>query len=196
MDGCVLDLPAPVQLDLDTPLRLGRGTAHLRRDYQRAHRVANLPGHRSHQSRIHRLNRYRGAPWTAHGADQPDVPRHDLGAFPRPGPQPVIDCIPGRAVPGRRPCIFTADAGRHAELLEHLRGEIAVEEQQLLDKDPDYEPGRIGDLVSMEKRLTEYKVTVFRFSTVTRLALYAIIGFLSWLGAAAVSVFVESLFEI
>ncbi len=82
---------------------------------------------------------------------------------------------------------------RDAEL-ELLRSEIAVEEQQLLDKDPDYEPGRIGDLVSMEKRLTDYKVAVFRFSTVTKLALYALIGFLSWLGAAAVSVVVENMF--
>ena len=82
------------------------------------------------------------------------------------------------------------------EELDVLRNEIAVEEQQLRDKDPDYEPGRIGDLVSMEKRLMEYRVTVFRFSTVTRLALYAFIGFLSWLGAAAVSVFVENLFDM
>ena len=82
------------------------------------------------------------------------------------------------------------------EQLELLRAEIAIEEQQLLEKDPDYEPGRIGDLVSMEKRLAEYKVHVFRFSTVTRLALYAFIGFLSWLGAAAVSVFVENLFDM
>ncbi len=80
------------------------------------------------------------------------------------------------------------------EELELLRGEIAVEERQLLEKDPDYEPGRIGDLVAMENRLQTWKVTVFRVSTVVRLSLYALIGFLSWLGAAAVSVVVENFF--
>lgn len=77
--------------------------------------------------------------------------------------------------------------------LEMLRREIAVEERQLLDKDPRYEPGRIGDLVSMEQRLANWKVTVFRLSTLARLGLYVFIGFLSWIGAAAVSVVVETL---
>ena len=78
--------------------------------------------------------------------------------------------------------------------LEILHAEIAIEEQQLRDKDPDYEPGRIGDLVSMEQRLANWKITVFRFSTLARLGLYVFIGFLSWIGAAAVSVIVEGFF--
>ena len=77
--------------------------------------------------------------------------------------------------------------------LEMLRREIAVEEQQLLNNEPGYEPGRIGDLVSMEQRLANWKVTVFRLSTLARLGLYVFIGFLSWIGAAAVSVAVEIL---
>ncbi len=80
--------------------------------------------------------------------------------------------------------------------LEVLHGEIAIEEQQLRDKDPDYEPGRIGDLVSMEQRLANWKITVFKFSTLARLGLYVFIGFLSWIGAAAVSVIVEGFFDI
>lgn len=80
--------------------------------------------------------------------------------------------------------------------LEILRNEIVVEEQQLLDKDPDYEPGRIGDLVSMEQRLASWKVTVFHFSTLVRLGFYVFIGFLSWIGAAAVSVVVEQIFGL
>jgi hypothetical protein len=82
------------------------------------------------------------------------------------------------------------------EELEALRSEIAIEEKQLLEKDPDYEPGRIGDLVSMEQRLAGWKVTVFRLSTFARLALYVFIGFLSWIGAAAVSVVVEMVFGL
>lgn len=78
--------------------------------------------------------------------------------------------------------------------LEKLHREIAIEEQQLRDKDPDYEPGRIGDLVSMEQRLANWRITVFKFSTLARLGLYVFIGFLSWLGAAAVSVVVEGFF--
>lgn len=80
--------------------------------------------------------------------------------------------------------------------LRLIRDEIEVEEQQLLSKDPGYEPGRIGDLVSMEQRLDGWKVRVFRFSTIARLGLYTALGFVSWLGAAAVSVFVEKLFEL
>ena len=81
---------------------------------------------------------------------------------------------------------------RDAEL-EILHREIAIEEQQLRDKDPGYEPGRIGDLVAMEQRLANWKVTVFRFSTLARLVFYVFIGFLSWIGAAAVSVVIEML---
>lgn len=80
------------------------------------------------------------------------------------------------------------------EELASLRAEIALEEEQLLKKDPDYEPGRIGDLVSMEQRLSNWTVTIFRFSTMTRLGLYVFIGLLSWVGAAAVSVVVETAF--
>lgn len=84
------------------------------------------------------------------------------------------------------------DDKRDAEL-KMIRDEIAIEEQQLLAKDADYEPGRIGDLVTMEKRLASWSVSIFRFSALVRLALYVVIGFLSWLGAAAVSVVVENL---
>lgn len=74
-----------------------------------------------------------------------------------------------------------------------LRSEIATEEKQLLEKNPDYEPGRIGDLVSMEQRLANWKVRIFHLSTLARLGIYVLIGFLSWIGAAAVSVVVEVL---
>jgi len=80
--------------------------------------------------------------------------------------------------------------------LEHLRREIAVEEQQLLDRDEGYEPGRIGDLVSMEQRLGNWKVRVFHLSMLARLGLYVFIGLLSWVGAAGVSVVVEGVFSL
>ena len=82
---------------------------------------------------------------------------------------------------------------RDAEL-ETLRREIEIEEQQLRDKDPDYEPGRIGDIVALEQRLKDWNVSLFRFSTFARLTLYAVVGFLSWLAAESVSVIVEDLF--
>lgn len=85
---------------------------------------------------------------------------------------------------------------RRDQELEYLRREIAVEEQQLLDRDQDYEPGRIGDLVSMEQRLSNWKVTVFRLSMLARLGLYVFIGLLSWIGAAGVSVVVEGIFGL
>jgi hypothetical protein len=83
---------------------------------------------------------------------------------------------------------------RRDKQLDLLRSEIAIEQQQLLDKDADYEPGRISDLAAMEQRLAGWHVTLFHFSTVARLGLYAAIGFFSWLTAAAVSAFVENLF--
>lgn len=83
---------------------------------------------------------------------------------------------------------------RRDEELGLLRREIEVEEQQLRDKNPDYEPGRIGDLVALEKRLEDWGLSVFRFSTFARLLVYAVIGFLSWLSAEAVSIVVEDMF--
>ena len=80
------------------------------------------------------------------------------------------------------------------EHIERLRYELEVEEQQLLTNDPDYEPSRIGDIVALERRLEERRVPLFRLSVLVQLILYATIGFLSWLGAAAVSVVVESFF--
>ncbi len=85
---------------------------------------------------------------------------------------------------------------RRDQELAHLRSEIAVEEQQLLARDDDYEPGRIGDLVSMEQRLSSWRVTVFHLSMLARLGLYVFIGLLSWIGAAGVSVVVESFFRL
>ncbi len=78
--------------------------------------------------------------------------------------------------------------------VDRLRQEIDIEEQQLLTKDPDYEPGRIGDLVALEKRLEDWRPPVVRVSVLVRLVIYTAIGFLSWLGAAAVSVVVENFF--
>ena len=80
------------------------------------------------------------------------------------------------------------------EHIERLRHELEVEEQQLLTNDPDYEPSRIGDIVALERRLEERRVPLFRLSVLVQLIMYAAIGFLSWLGAAAVSMLVESFF--
>ena len=82
---------------------------------------------------------------------------------------------------------------RDAQLAE-LRKEIEIEEEQLRNRDPGYEPGRIGDIVALEKRLESWQLSVFRFSTFARLVVYAIVGFLSWLSAEAVSIVVEDLF--
>lgn len=82
---------------------------------------------------------------------------------------------------------------RDAQLAE-LRREIEIEEEQLRNRDPGYEPGRIGDIVALEKRLESWQLSVFRFSTFARLVFYALIGILSWLGAEALSVVVEDLF--
>ena len=76
-----------------------------------------------------------------------------------------------------------------------MRREIEIEEEQLRNKDPDYEPGRIGDIVALEQRLQDWQVSVFRFSTFARVLVYALIGFLSWVGAEAVSIVVEDMFR-
>lgn len=80
--------------------------------------------------------------------------------------------------------------------VDRLRHEIDIEEQQLLVKDPDYEPGRIGDLVALERRLEDWRPHIVRVSVLARLVAYTAIGFLSWLGAAAVSVVVEDFFGL
>lgn len=80
--------------------------------------------------------------------------------------------------------------------LERLQRELEIEQRQLLDKDPDYEPGRIGDIVALEQRLRAWRLSVFHVRTIVRLMLYAFIGFLSWLGAAAVSAVVENFFGL
>lgn len=82
------------------------------------------------------------------------------------------------------------------EHIERLRHELEVEEQQLLTNDPDYEPSRIGDIVALERRLEERRIPLFRLSVLVQLIGYAAIGFLSWLGAAAVSLLVESFFAL
>jgi len=78
--------------------------------------------------------------------------------------------------------------------IETLTVELESEQRRLLDGGPGYEPGRISDLIALERRLRDWRVPVVRFSVLIRLAFYAIVGFLSWLGAAAVSVVVESFF--
>lgn len=80
--------------------------------------------------------------------------------------------------------------------LEQLQHELAIEERQLVDRDPDYEPGRIADIVALEHRLQNWRLTIFHVRTVAKLAFYALVGFLSWLGAAAVSAVVESFFGL
>jgi hypothetical protein len=80
--------------------------------------------------------------------------------------------------------------------IERLRHELEVEERQLLTNDPDYEPSRIGDIVALERRLEERRVPLFRLSVLVQLIMYAAIGFLSWLGAAAVSAVVEAFFGL
>lgn len=80
--------------------------------------------------------------------------------------------------------------------VDRLHHELEVEKQQLLDKDPDYEPGRIGDIVALERRLADWRINMFHVKNVVRLALYALVGFLSWLGAAAVSAVVEGFFGL
>ena len=82
------------------------------------------------------------------------------------------------------------------EQLDVLRNELEVEQAQLYAKDRDYEPGRIADIVAMEQRLQSWKVNVFHFSNIARIAIYALVGVVSWIGAAAVSVFVENMFQI
>jgi len=78
--------------------------------------------------------------------------------------------------------------------LAALRRELEIEEQQLISKDLDYEPGRISDIVALEQRLQNWSVTIFHTSIIVRLALYTLVGFMSWLGAAAVSLAVENFF--
>lgn len=82
------------------------------------------------------------------------------------------------------------------EQLKILRSELDVEQEQLYAKDSGYEPGRIADIVAMEQRLQSWKIDVFHFSNIARIAIYALVGVVSWIGAAAVSVFVENLFQI
>lgn len=78
--------------------------------------------------------------------------------------------------------------------LERLSVELETEERQLYTRDADYEPGRIADIVAMEQRLQNWRVTIFHFSNVARLLVYALVGFMSWIAAEAVSVLVEGLF--
>lgn len=79
--------------------------------------------------------------------------------------------------------------------LDSLRVELEIEQEQLYAKDADYEPGRIADIVAMEQRLQSWKVNVFRASNVAKVLTYALVGFVSWIATAAVSVFIESLFQ-
>lgn len=79
--------------------------------------------------------------------------------------------------------------------LDTLRSELETEQQQLYAKHYDYEPGRIADIIAMEQRLQSWTVNVFHFSNVARVMTYALVGFFSWIGAAAVSVFIENLFQ-
>ena len=77
--------------------------------------------------------------------------------------------------------------------LERLKKEINQMRQQLSSSDPDYNPGRISDMVALEQHLANWKVNVFHLSNFARLMLYSVIGFVSWLSAAGVSVVVENL---
>lgn len=80
--------------------------------------------------------------------------------------------------------------------VERLQSERAEEEAKMLRNDGSYQPGRMADLVALEQHLVDQRITIFRVSNLVRLLIYAVIGLLSWMGAAAVSVFVESLFGV
>jgi len=80
--------------------------------------------------------------------------------------------------------------------VDRIQKERAVEEAKMLASDGTYVPGRMADLVALEKHLGEQRITVFRISNLVRLLIYALIGLFSWLGAAAVSVFVEKLLGV
>lgn len=84
----------------------------------------------------------------------------------------------------------------HDQRLETLQAEIAAEERKLMERASDYEPGRIRDLTALEKRMTEQRFNFVSLPNVLRLAMYAFVGLLSWLGAAAVSIALEQVFGV
>jgi len=80
--------------------------------------------------------------------------------------------------------------------LKNLREELIEEERKMVEGHQAYEPGRIRDIVALERRLEDRRLSIFRVSNLFRLAIYAGVGLLSWLGAAAVSVLVEQLLGV
>lgn len=84
----------------------------------------------------------------------------------------------------------------HESRLGMLQAEIAEEERKLMERATDYEPGRIRDLTALEKRMTEQRFSFLSLPNMLRLAMYAIVGLLSWLGAAAVSIALEQVFGV
>lgn len=77
-----------------------------------------------------------------------------------------------------------------------LTQEISLGRRQLTNNDPNYNPGRISDMVALEQHLKNWKVNVLHLSNFARLLLYSAIGFVSWLGAAGVSIVVENVLGI
>ena len=78
--------------------------------------------------------------------------------------------------------------------LAHLRQELNAEASNFLKSSCDYTPGRLSDIVALENRLDDWRVSIFHFSNIARVGLYSLVGFFSWLGAAAVSIVVENMF--
>lgn len=76
--------------------------------------------------------------------------------------------------------------------LREVRAQLSVVANDL-SKPGRGDSGRAQDLLAIEARVAAASLNLFHVSSISRYALYAVLGLLSWLGAAAVEMILDSL---